>query len=97
MPAKTRSANTRWDMSSKPSGLANVSVTTGGIGPLVPKEMLRARCGERGAVSEGREGGRARPMVGLFDQPVLHRIRQGVDHLVLHVVGVDQANDAGLL
>ena len=36
-------------------------------------------------------------MVGPVHQVVLHRVAEGVGHLVDDVVGIDEANDAGLL
>ena len=52
--------------------------------------------GEGRAVDSRAVGIHARPFPDALDKRILHGIGQGVDHLLDDVVGLDEANDAGV-
>ena len=69
----------------------------GGHGTVLAKEEVGAHGGDAPTAYDGFERVDTRPVHDTGDQIVLHGVGQGIDHLVEHVAGVDQAKNAGLL
>jgi hypothetical protein len=64
---------------------------------FLAEEVLGSGGSKRASVEQKMERRDSRPVVGPVYQVVLHRIAKGVGHLVDDVVGIDEADDAGLL
>ncbi len=59
--------------------------------------MLGSGRSERASVEQEVERRDSRPMVCPVHQVVFHWVAEGIGHLVDHVVGIEEANDVGLL
>jgi len=64
---------------------------------FAPKEVPRSLGSEGLVADDGLECAHARPFLRPFHQVVLHRVREGVGHLVDHGAHVNQSDDTGLL
>ena len=92
----TNAAKSAAVICSKPRGRANARTTRVGHHAFVAEKVLRARSDERLAVEDCCKRTHARPMVRFLNEPVLHGIRQRVDHLFDRVVRINQSDHAGL-